>query len=423
MRLLQEIVRANAQTITLKVAVRALLERLCPAETTPPERLREIEGSLVARKDIIAAFINETLDRLEEEEEGEGGGEAAAGEEEEEDNSGEDYNAKKRKKQDKKEKKKEKKKRRKKEEEKGGEEEEEEEQPKKKKKKKSRKGKKREDEEDTMPSTKDGGMTKADADDGEPDSFKGSVRTRRKRIEIPVAELERQSLELVARIGGAYEDDARLIAERRPALNKLRLLPEVTAALVNRDLAEVLLENGVLEALGRWLRPLADGSLPNLNIRAALLGLLRTLPVDPQRHLKENGIGSVVRMLANSALETPENRAIAKDLYDTWSRRMFNLTASYRDLEAAQAQKQGARPAGLGAATAGAGGGGAGGTPKRSVLDHAWVGDGKRAFIPAKDTMDFVRRPKPEQVPEATPHIVTQFERMWRLAKRNSDLR
>lgn len=367
----------------------------------------ETEESYIPKKTAIFELVNQIMDELEDREEAK---------RQEQDETYEEGEKKEKKKKEKKEHKKKKKKHKHSRKNEQDEEEEQEEKPKKRKKKKEE-----EEEEDRMPSS-----TQEKKSDDPFERVLQGMKTRRKKLDIPIAELERQAMDIVSKINVAADDDTKLMSERKPATNRLRALPEVCSALRNRDLSECLLENGVLDSLARWLRPLPDGTLPSLNIRTEILGLLRQLPVDPQRHLKENGIGSVIRMLANSKAETPANRTIARELYDSWTRTLFELSSSYRDLERAQLakiatqqqqqQQQLPPPPSAGATAL------AKQKETRSVLEHAWVGDGKRAFIPAKDAMEFVRRPKPEPVREAPIAIVAQFERKWKTARRNSDL-
>ena len=60
-----------------------------------------------------------------------------------------------------------------------------------------------------------------------------------------------------------------------PALNKVKLLPEVSSQLAKKFLHEIFVSAGVLTTLKKWLDPLPDGSLPNLKVRETeLRGLI-----------------------------------------------------------------------------------------------------------------------------------------------------
>ncbi|KAL6057388.1 Transcription factor iws1 [Balamuthia mandrillaris] len=115
------------------------------------------------------------------------------------------------------------------------------------------------------------------------------------------------------------------------ALAKLKLLPEVVAHLKKVYLQGQFIEQNALPVLRRWLEPLPDGSLPSLNIRKELLGLLGMLPLDKE-HLKDSGLGKVVMFLWKSPKETKENKKLAQELIQRWSRPIFELSTDYKDL-------------------------------------------------------------------------------------------
>ncbi|KAL7164781.1 hypothetical protein ACSBR2_040646 [Camellia fascicularis] len=63
-------------------------------------------------------------------------------------------------------------------------------------------------------------------------------------------------------------------------------------------LSKKQLHHGVLTLLKTWLKPLPDGSLPNINIRGAILRILTDFPIDLEHYdrreqLEKNGLGKV----------------------------------------------------------------------------------------------------------------------------------
>ncbi|CAN1233452.1 Protein IWS1 homolog 1, partial [Linum perenne] len=95
-----------------------------------------------------------------------------------------------------------------------------------------------------------------------------------------------------------------------------------------KQLQQEFIDHGVLTLLKNWLEPLPDGSLPNINIRAAMLRILTDLPLDLEQYdrreqLKKSGLGKVkhlqvIMFLSKSDEETTSNRKLAKDLVDKW---------------------------------------------------------------------------------------------------------
>ncbi|KAG6552956.1 hypothetical protein Mapa_005293 [Marchantia paleacea] len=144
--------------------------------------------------------------------------------------------------------------------------------------------------------------------------------------------------QFMAKLDVAAEADADLNRASKPAIEKLKMLPELLTVLEKRQLQQEFLDRGVLSSLKNWLEPLPDGSLPNMNIRSALLKLLTDLPIDVEvverrEQLKKSGLGKVVMFLSRLSEETPGNKKLARDLVDKWSRPIFQKSTRYEDLK------------------------------------------------------------------------------------------
>ena len=61
---------------------------------------------------------------------------------------------------------------------------------------------------------------------------------------------------------------------KKPSMNKLKMLDVVQSNLMKIDYREALLDSGVLRVITAWLSRLPDGSLPSLKIRTAMLNIL-----------------------------------------------------------------------------------------------------------------------------------------------------
>lgn len=133
----------------------------------------------------------------------------------------------------------------------------------------------------------------------------------------------------------AAEADVRARSEipPRPAMHKLRLLPEVTALLNrnNRDVENAIVdpENNLLESVRFFLEPLSDGSLPAYNIQRELFAALAKLPIDKEA-LVSSGIGKVVLFYQKSKKPELTIKRQAQRLLIEWTRPLLKRSDDYR---------------------------------------------------------------------------------------------
>ncbi|KAG5524328.1 hypothetical protein RHGRI_031112 [Rhododendron griersonianum] len=177
------------------------------------------------------------------------------------------------------------------------------------------------------------------AEEGEDDEVNELFKMgkKKKKGEKSAAEIAMLVERVMAELEVVAEEDARLNMESKPAINKLKKLPLLTEVLSKKQLQPEFLDHGVLTLLKNWLEPLPDGSLPNINIRAAILKILTDFPIDLEHferreQLKKSGLGKVIMFLSKSDEETTANKKLAKDLVDKWSRPIFNKSTRYEDM-------------------------------------------------------------------------------------------
>ncbi|KAJ0427836.1 putative transcription regulator IWS1 family [Helianthus annuus] len=194
------------------------------------------------------------------------------------------------------------------------------------------------------------GYSSSQAEEGEEDDeIKDLFKTgkKKKKTEKTAMEIAIVVEKIMAELEVAAEEDANLNRASKPAINKLIKLPFLIEALSKKQLQPEFLDHGVLTLLKNWLEPLPDGSLPNRNIRTAILEILTEFPIDlyqddRREQLKKSGIGKVgliivsklvVMFMSKSDEETASNRKLAKDLVDKWSRQIFHISNRFEDLK------------------------------------------------------------------------------------------
>jgi transcription factor SPN1 len=144
----------------------------------------------------------------------------------------------------------------------------------------------------------------------------------------------------LAKMEVAVEMDFALNWARKPAIEKLHMLPRLWAVIHNckSSLQLDLIWYGVLASLKKWLAPLPDGSLPNEQVRNTVLQILVAFPINLEEEvvmqkLKASGLMKIVMFLANLLVETNTNQKLAIELVEKWSRGDFGISDKFEDLK------------------------------------------------------------------------------------------
>lgn len=154
---------------------------------------------------------------------------------------------------------------------------------------------------------------------------------RRKSQELSLSEREHLVQEFLHSMDTAANKDEKLMDEKKPALAKIKLLDTVTRTLNKVDLMETLLEFDLLITMKRWMQPYADGSLPNMKVRKAMIDCLMKLPVEKE-HLRRSGMGKVVIALMKHPQEVDSNRQTLRQIKDKWSRAIYSRGTNFSEL-------------------------------------------------------------------------------------------
>eukprot|EP00658_Telonema_sp_P-2_P080473 TRINITY_DN8013_c0_g1_i7.p1 TRINITY_DN8013_c0_g1~~TRINITY_DN8013_c0_g1_i7.p1 ORF type:complete len:286 (-),score=56.50 TRINITY_DN8013_c0_g1_i7:377-1234(-) len=186
---------------------------------------------------------------------------------------------------------------------------------------------------------------------------KGSGLTERDELDILLGvnkpkrrktsddEKSRMARNFIARMNEAADSDEASLADEKPAVEKLKLLPEIKRNLLKKDLQQELLDNNCLLACKRYLELLPTGDHPNLTIRTAVLEIISQLPVGvfhlekSTRGGQDTTLGEEIYRVMKDKKEVRANRVLAKKLVQDWYRMLTGSSTSQKDLARADEER------------------------------------------------------------------------------------
>ena len=132
------------------------------------------------------------------------------------------------------------------------------------------------------------------------------------------------------RMTSAAQMDAVNRREGKPAMYKLKMLPEVVSLLNRNQYVNSLVdpEINLLEAVKFFLEPLDDGSLPAYNIQRDLMTSLGKLPINKET-LVASGIGKVIVFYTKSKRPEAGIKRMAERLLAEWTRPILQRSDDY----------------------------------------------------------------------------------------------
>ncbi|OJJ63653.1 hypothetical protein ASPSYDRAFT_38261 [Aspergillus sydowii CBS 593.65] len=160
---------------------------------------------------------------------------------------------------------------------------------------------------------------------------KPTKRRARKQDGIDLEQMADAEIEdMRKRMTHAAQMDAINRREGKPAMHKLKMLPEVVSLLNRNQYVNSLVdpEINLLEAVKFFLEPLDDGSLPAYNIQRDLLTALGKLPINKET-LIASGIGKVVVFYTRSKRPEPGIKRMAERLLAEWTRPILQRSDDY----------------------------------------------------------------------------------------------
>ena len=145
---------------------------------------------------------------------------------------------------------------------------------------------------------------------------------------------EEMGRKLIDDMETALIKDINSLKQKKPALEKIKLLPQIENMMRKIYMQEFLLSQNILNIFARWLQPPKKGLLPSFEIRSKLLELLNVISTSKwdQHHeeIKISQIGKLIKTFINHPKETSENKSLSQKLIDKWTRSIVS-ESEYND--------------------------------------------------------------------------------------------
>jgi transcription factor SPN1 len=187
-------------------------------------------------------------------------------------------------------------------------------------------------------------LSEADKRDADNPIMQAVLKMKKKKKKVKgFEELRETASEFVRQMERAASEDELSIAEKKPGLKKLQMLPEVLEMMAKKDMTRPLLEENILIAIKRWIQPGSDGSLGNVTVRLKLLEAVSKMNGESgidKDDLKKSDFGKLVMLLCQHKMETLEVKKVLKKLIEQWSRLIFDKSGDMRHLEQAHARRR-----------------------------------------------------------------------------------
>lgn len=164
-------------------------------------------------------------------------------------------------------------------------------------------------------------------------------KSQRRKAGIDLEQMADNELEeMRKRMADAAQADTLARESGKPAMYKLKMLPEVVALLNRNTLQSALVDPDInlLESVRFFLEPLNDGSLPAYNIQRELFACLAKLPITKDA-LVASGIGKVVHFYTRTNKAEASIKRQAERLVGDWTRPILKRTDDYRKREVQEA--------------------------------------------------------------------------------------
>lgn len=156
---------------------------------------------------------------------------------------------------------------------------------------------------------------------------------KRKRTSLSHEKVQGDTLDFMNKLRECIEMDKTNQKNHKPALEKIKMVPNIQQFLFNCYYQKEFLDNDGLKILQEWLKKNPDGTYPALNQLSTILDILNNMGLIQVENLKNCQIGGYVMDLAKNMKYSRMIMKKANNLIQKWSRIVYRINIDYSDIE------------------------------------------------------------------------------------------
>jgi len=161
---------------------------------------------------------------------------------------------------------------------------------------------------------------------------KSPEKKKRRRKEIDESEFRDDVIAFMAKMREAIELDNQSFEDNKPALEKLKLLPQIEKFLGNIYFQRTFLQSEGLALLQEWIQKCPDDTFAPLNQISSMLDIISNLSLSLP-YLRSCQIGGHIMEISKNPKMSKPLQKKARDIVEKWSRIVWDINTNYSDID------------------------------------------------------------------------------------------
>jgi len=155
---------------------------------------------------------------------------------------------------------------------------------------------------------------------------------KRRRTEMDEEKVQDDVMSFMGKLREAVETDRQNLTKKKPAIEKLKMLPLIQKFMANFTYQKAFLAEDGLKLFQDFIKKNKDGTYPPLNQISQMIDILSNLSININ-HLQNCQIGGYVMEISKNFIHSKQIQKKAADTVEKWSRIVWNINTNYNDID------------------------------------------------------------------------------------------